>query len=355
MRAAVISVIRDGSPCTDSFAAAAALCIHFGCSMSTSNYRRSVVRSAFVASSLALSAFANHGPGTSGGGSSTESGETLRAGKLAISFRTDITQYESVSTAEAEQKAIAQGAFDGIERTLVESVSLAYGVTDDFQVGATTGYYWGHDFIDAEADGLGGAESATADPNGLIDLWLNAKWRVMHGASGHLALIGGVKLPTGDDNEKLSNGEKLEPSSQPGTGAVDWQLGVAYSRYLSSRITLDASGVYTLRGEHDDFEVGDRFDAGLALAYRLTDDVRAFPNYSVSGELLGNWLDKDQDHGVDNDASGGTSAYLAVGFRARFNDVVSLGVAPALPIAQDLNGDQVEAKGKLAVVLALSL
>jgi hypothetical protein len=62
----------------------------------------------------------------------------------------------------------------------------------------------------------------------------------------------------------------------------DYQLGVAYSRFLTSRTTFDASGIYT-RGEHEDFKVGDRSDFGTAFAYRLTEDVK-IPELSVSAE-----------------------------------------------------------------------
>lgn len=304
---------------------------------------------------LAPRALANHGPGTSGGGSSTASGETLKQGRFDLSLRTDFTQFDSFTRAEAGQKAIVNGECDSLDRALVQSASLSYGITDDFQVGAQIGYYWGDNFVSAEDDGAGGAEIATADPRGLTDLWLQAKYRVMHGAAGHLALIGGVKLPTGDDDEKLSNGERLEPSSQPGTGAVDFQLGAAYSRYLTSRITLDASTIYTLRGEHDDFQVGDRFDAGLALAWRATESVQTFPNLSLSAEVFGVWLDKDQDDGTDNDQTGGTTIYFSPGVRERFNDKLAVSLAPAFPIYQDQNGDQVESDYKLSATVSIAL
>lgn len=297
----------------------------------------------------------NHGPGTSGGGSSTISGETLRAGGFDLSLRTDVTWYESFSTAEAAAHAINSGEFDAIDRTLVETLSLAYGITDDFQIGAQTGWYSGSNFVDAEADGMGGAEVATADPEGMTDLWLQGKLRVMHGASGHLSVLAGIKLPTGKNDERLSNGEELEPSSQPGTGAFDFQAGLGWSRYLTSRTTIDAGGVYTLRGEHDDFRVGDRFDVGMALAYRLTENVQAFPNWSVSGELLGTWLGKDEDGGAENENSGGTAVYFAAGIRSRISSHAALSLAPAVPIHQDPNGDQAETRGKLALTLSFSL
>jgi hypothetical protein len=313
-----------------------------------------MVRAGLVAL-LATPALGNHGPGTSGGGSSVASGETLRAGGFDLSLRTDFTKFEDVSRAEAEQRAIQSGEFDALDKSFLESFSIAYGVTDDFQVGAQIGWYSGTNFVAAEADGLGGADVATADPRGLSDLWLSGKLRVMRGASGHLALMAGLKLPTGKDDVRLSDGDLLEPSSQPGTGAVDGQVGVAWSKFLTSRTTVDASALYTLRGEHDGFRVGDRADAGVALAYRLTEDVKAFPNWSVSGELLSVWLDKDDDHGELNGNSGGTTVYLAPGVRERVNPHVSFSLAPALPIVQDLNGDQIEARAKLVFNLSFSL
>ncbi len=307
-----------------------------------------------LAGFLAATAHANHGPGTSGGGSSTLSGETLKAGGFDLSLRTDTSWYETFTRAEAADHAIRSGGFDALDRALVESLSISYGITDDFQVSAFTGYYWGSNFTSAEPDGTGGAEVATADPRGLTDLWLQAKLRVLRGRYGHLAVVAGVKLPTGEDDVRLSDGSKLEASSQPGTGAVDGQVGLAYSRYLTSRMTLDASALYTLRGEHDDFRVGDRLDLGTAFAYRLTEDIQAYPNWSVSGELLGVWIGKDEDTGEKNPNSGGTTVYAAPGARCRFDPHLSLGLAPAFPVYQNLDGDQPETRAKLAFTLSWS-
>lgn len=300
---------------------------------------------------LSLPALANHGPGTSGGGTSVASGETLKAGAFDLSLRTDLTSYEDVTRAEAQQRANQSGSFDGLDRTFVESLSFAYGVTDDFQVSAYSGWYSGDNFISAEA---GGSSVATADPSGMTDLWLQGKLRLMHGPAGHLAAIAGVKLPTGKDDVTLSNGDPLEPSSQPGSGAVDGQLGLAYSRYLTARTTIDASGIYTYRGEHDDFRVGDRADLGVALAYRCTEDIKSFPNWSVSGEALGVWLGEDKDHGANNLNSGGTTVYLAPGVRVRTSSHMAISLAPAVPVYQDLNGDQPETRGKLTFTMDFS-
>lgn len=296
----------------------------------------------------------NHGPGTSGGGSLTSSAETLRAGRWSFELSSDWTQFEDTSVAEAEAAAIAAGEFDALGSSWVNQFELGYGLTDDVQLGLQLGYYSGSDFIDAEEDGLGGAESAEADPRGLTDTWVTVKWRAVRGANGHLALLAGVKLPTGKDDETLSNGEELEPSSQPGSGSVDYQAGLAYSRFLSSRVTLDTSGVYTIRAAHEGFEVGDRADLGLALAYRLDEDVQAPNNWSVFGELNGVWLDEDVERGVSNENSGGETVYLTVGVRDRITPHLAISLAPAVPILQDVNGEQVETDWRVGFALTFT-
>ena len=64
---------------------------------------------------LAPTALANHGPGTSGGGTSTLSGETLKKGGFDLSLRTDVTWYETFTLSEAADHAVQSGEFDAIE------------------------------------------------------------------------------------------------------------------------------------------------------------------------------------------------------------------------------------------------
>ena len=105
---------------------------------------------------------ANHGPGTSGGGSATASGETLKAGAFELSLREDYTRFRHVDAAQAEAIAMKSGEFDAIQESYLTTASLAYGIIDDLQIGATFGYYKGNNFIDAESDGTT-AESSTSN------------------------------------------------------------------------------------------------------------------------------------------------------------------------------------------------
>jgi hypothetical protein len=304
---------------------------------------------------FAAGALAHHGPGTSGGGSQTISGETLKAGSWDLDLRLDYTRFRRFSRAQAEEHAARGGEFDAVESSQIGSVSAAVGLTDEFQVGATIGYYGAQRFISADRDEeTGSVDSGETDPSGLTDLWLNAKWRIMKGKPGNLALIGAVKLPTGRSDVRLDNGELLEPSSQPGSGAVDFQAGAGYSRFLTSQLTIDASALYTWRTRRDDFKVGDRLDAGTALAYRLTEDINQFPQWSVFGEATGVWVQKDEPAEGPNPNTGGFMLFLTPGGRVRFTSILALTVAAGVPVYQALNGDQDKTRFKLSATMSLS-
>src|SRR5207244_2610404 len=103
----------------------------------------------FAIALLPMSASANHGPGTSGGGSSTASGETLKQGKSEVGFRLDYTQFEDISRTEAARIAQRTGDFDSLSDSVVATIEAAYGLTDDFQLSGQVGYYWGSGFLAA--------------------------------------------------------------------------------------------------------------------------------------------------------------------------------------------------------------
>jgi hypothetical protein len=199
---------------------------------------------------------ADHGPGTSGGGAATQSGETLKPGKFALELRTDYTEFEHLSSAQIAAKAARAGEFDLLDRSFVSTIGLSYGVMENFQVGLTLGYYNAVHARSAEYDaGTGDTEINTFNPDGLTDLWLTGKYRFYRGPQGNLAVFGGVKFPTGRDDVKNSAGERLEPSATAGSGSYDGMLGLAHSRFLTARLTFDASAQYTLRSEANDFNL----------------------------------------------------------------------------------------------------
>src|SRR3954463_5380727 len=143
--------------------------------MKNRNIFKTVPQSAAIAVALsAISpAHADHGPGTSGGGASTQSGETLKPGKFSVELREDYTEFQDLSPAQIDAKAAKAGEIDLLDRSFIESISFSYGVVENFQVGLTIGYYHAVNARSAEFDsGTGDTEVSTFDPDGLTDLWL---------------------------------------------------------------------------------------------------------------------------------------------------------------------------------------
>jgi hypothetical protein len=210
------------------------------------------------------------------------------------------------------------------------------------------------DFKSAELQPNGSVETSRTDPTGLTDALFLAKYRVLKGQPGNLSIVAGVKAPTGRTDVHLANSELLGVTDQPGTGAWDFPIGLAYSRFLTSRITIDASVLYTFRTLHDHFKVGDRIDSGVALAYRLTDKIKDFPQFSVFAELNDVQLMKDSFHGEHDSNSGSNTLYLTPGGRIRFNKNLALTVAPSFPIYEHVNGEQGKVQFKMAVSLSFS-
>ena len=300
-------------------------------------------------------AHADHGPGTSGGGASTQSGETIKPGKFAVELREDYTEFEHLSSAQIAAKAAKAGSFDLLDRSFLSSVSLSYGVVEDFQLGLTLGYYQAVNAAEAEFDaGTGNTEIATLDPDGLTDLWLTGKYRFYRGPIGSMAVFGGVKFPTGRNDVKNSAGEPVEPSATAGSGSYDGMLGLAYSRFLTSRFTLDTSAQYTLRTEANGFRLGDRIDGGVAVAYRFTEDIQKYPQVSAFAEANVRYLFKSEDDGAKDPNTGGTALFLTPGVRVGFTKNLSFTLSAPLPVLQDLNGTQLKTSYKVNGGLTLS-
>jgi len=297
--------------------------------------------------------YADHGPGTSGGGASTQTAETLKPGKFSIDLRTEYTEFQNLSASQIEARAAEAGGFDLLDRSFVSTVGVSYGVVDNFQIGLSIGYYNAVNPREAEFD-EGETEIVTFDPDGLTDLWLTGKYRFYRGPIGQFAIFGGVKFPTGEHDVTNSEGERVEPSATAGSGSFDGMAGLAYSRFLTSQITLDVSGQYTYRTEHDEFRLGDRIDAGVAVAYRFTEDIQRFPQVSVFAEGIVRHLFKSQEDGEDDPNTGGTAIFVAPGVRVSFSPNVSFTVSAPLPVLQDLNGTQLKTDYKVNGGLTLT-
>jgi hypothetical protein len=292
-------------------------------------------------------AFADHGPGTSGAGVSVVPATTLREGTLSASLRTEVGVFEDLSNSDIEAMvgrlhSDHHAHVDAVRWTLLETLELGYGVLDDLQLGLATGWYRGDDLREGHLHADGNFElHELGDVVGPTDLWLTGKFRFLHGPAGHAAVYGGIKLPIGrDDVRGDGDDERLEPSVQPGSGAVDFLLGLSYSRWLTSAVTFDASAQYTLRTANDGFKIGDRLDTGVAAAWRPTPGGHSYPQLFLFTEVSGRFLLKNHEHGEEIENSGGFVLFVSPGLRLAATEHVSLSAGVQIPTVQALNSEQ---------------
>jgi Putative MetA-pathway of phenol degradation len=279
-------------------------------------------------------ALADHGPGTSGSGFTTLSAEILKPGRFSSSVQTDWTEFD-VPAGKPE-------GVDLLDRSCLTTFNMSYGIIENVQLGLTYGYYAAEGNREYEK-----GDELIFDPDGFTDLWLSGKCRVYQGPIGQFALLAGMKAPTGDSTLTNSDGEEVEPSATAGTGAWDAQAGVAYTIPLRPSLTLDASAIYTLRGERHDYRLGDRLDLGTSLAWHLGDAKGTYPQVSLVAEAILRHVQKSEVSGTDDGGTGGTVLFLSPGVKVSFAESMAASLAVQLPVIQNLNGDALETDFRL--------
>ena len=298
----------------------------------------------------AACARADHGPGTSGAGAFTESAETLKPGHWSATVKFDWTEFDVPGASTLAGKE----AFDFLERSFLTTLSLGLGVTENFQLGLSFGYYAAEGAGEIATVEGGERERITFDPDGWTDLWLTGKLRIYRGPAGQVALYAGVKAPVGETRIFNSAGERIEPASSPGSGAWDGMVGAAYTQSLTPSLALDASVQYTMHGEKFNYRLGNRLDAGVALGWRIVGGAKDFPQVSLQAEANVRAVDRSRIARVRADDTGGTVLFLSPGVRVRFCEHSALSVGVQVPVVQDLHGDQLETSFRFTTSVNIS-
>jgi hypothetical protein len=332
--------------------------------VSASLIRRALFFSAAL--SLAAPAFADHlGPSGfgSGGGLSVFSPDTLDEGHWATGFRLTYTRPEHRSDEELEALAERHIHAHNTDYNLNASLGVAYGITHHLTLSAELPYVRRDDLREGEHSHTGGETTSEVvqlgSPSGIGDLSLLAKYRMTEGEGQglQLALIGGIKIPTGSTHKRSEEGERLETEHQPGTGSWDPVFGASASAKIG-QAQLTASTLYQLSTKGAQrTRLGDRLQGGIALSHRFgvamhgreepslnhhhgdaLDENHEHPHDSWDAfvELAGEWEGRQQADGEIEQASGGKWAYVAPGVRFNSASGWSAAAAFALPVWQNI-------------------
>jgi hypothetical protein len=306
---------------------------------------------------VAAPALADHtgptGVGNSGGGIDVQGPETLEAGHLAIGQQTTVNLPQDRSDAELEALAAQHIHAHNSDYTLNTAVGVAYGVTDRLTISAQLPYIRRDDLREGEHSHSGGVATNEVVPLGSVtgfgDLSLLAKYSL---AGGALALVGGIKVPTGGTHSHARSGERLETEHQPGTGSWDPIAGAALGVPLGWA-KLDASALYQFAGKGAQAtRLGDRLQAGLALSHRFgpgehhhdeeegADQPEHHEHHHASWDVFTSatveWEGRQAVAGAVEEESGGTTAWLTPGVRYDAASEFSLAAAVGVPLWQDI-------------------
>ena len=322
------------------------------------------------------------------------SADTLSEGLIAASVRYEFIRMGQLNDADL-LAAAAKGTHAHSLRSIdAVSLSVAYGITNDFTVGVRAAGVRRSDIREPGEDMLSGGHmgmmnagdmSSLMSPDGINrrgnsagfgDVTMLGQYRFHNNAQTgtSAAVLFGFKAPTGSTNQRDAFGNLFEAEFQPGSGSWDGLFGAAFTK-RTGRWSFDVSGLYYLiTNGSQNTNLGDRFLFGAAVSYRLvgasgsskevelheycmqprnqlqehclyhanhdhSDMMKTPYTLDLVLELNGEWHDKQRIAGIPDPNSGGTTVYLSPGVRVgfdRFSGFVSVGV----PIINEHNGVQ---------------
>src|SRR6478735_212592 len=231
---------------------------------------------------LSLPAEAHH-PG-SGGPINTISADTLSEGLIAASVRYEFIRLGQLSDADLLAAASKGNHAHSLRSIDAVSLSVAYGITNDFTVGVRAAGVRRSDIREPGEDMLSGGHMGMMDagdmnslmsPGGINqrgnsagfgDVTMLGQYRFHNNAQTgtSAAVLFGFKAPTGSTNQRDAFGNLFEAEFQPGSGSWDGLFGAAFTK-RAGRWSFDVSGLYYLISTGtQNTNLGDRFLFGAA-------------------------------------------------------------------------------------------
>lgn len=294
---------------------------------------------------------------------------TLPAGKWTASFRVEWITFKTFSDSELVLLAENGTEAHSTKNVVSPSLSVAHGVTPTLTVGARLPYVTRRDIREGHLEGTTAEAHHHGDSRGIGDLTVLGEFLVWSRPSAKIALLTGIKAPTG--RTTAGGDERLETEHQPGSGSWDFLEGIAWSARLPFG-SFDANLLATFASEGAmETNLGTLLNYNAALSGKISGGVehphaegeRARPHVHRHGEdhvgadvileLNGESRSKVKIGGVEDPNSGGNLMYLSPGLRfgsQRWSVSTSVG----FPLFQDVNGTQHETDWRLLAGFGMS-
>lgn len=175
--------------------------------------------------------------------------------------------------------------------------------------------------------------STTDESPGIGDMLITSRYRFYNDGDSQWASVFGVILPTGKITNKTDNGEILGTHNQPGSGALTFQGGLAFSGHLTEGVAIDANVIYRFGTQGaKQFRSGNSWQLDVAASFAHHSSV--IPVI----ELNGIFFDQDIENDEIKKNSGGDVIYLSPGINIKINDKQGVYTNVSFPIYQELAG-----------------
>ncbi len=288
---------------------------------------------------------------------------TMKKGMKSISIGLNYLDSGRIDRVGTEKVLNSNAHADDNSGSISPSLALAYGVSDRFNVFASMPYRLSYGFREITNEGI----EVQGNSIGFGDLNLLGQYKVYDSGSFQTALLGGIKLPTGQTEVIADNQERFETKNQPGTGSFDPILGVSLSKQYKS-FGVDFSFIYKISTEGaQNTTVGDVANYGIAISKGINHDhsdpfhhrhaeedhkkntlQKIFPEHVLGQHLtwdlvlesITHWEEKPVIEGIANPNHGGTTMFLNPGIRMTLNDKIVSNLSLGFPIIEVLNGEQ---------------
>lgn len=265
---------------------------------------------------------------TTGGEISEGVGFAIRYDRRAYNLFSD----EQLLAFRAQGKDVHQHS-----REETVSLNFSVGLSKDWDIGFTlpaarfTGF---EDNSDAFAI-ANNTISKTDVAQGLADLVILGRYRFFQKDDHHIAALMGLKLPTGDYRQTTNAGDLVGTHNQPGSGSVDFQLGIAYTGHLQDLLAISADLISRANTEGaGEFRSGNSILADFAVGYKPHSAFVPFIELNAIFQQRDMELDKVKKN------SGISSLFVSPGFRLTLARVHTLFASFSIPLWQAPPGTQ---------------
>jgi Putative MetA-pathway of phenol degradation len=160
-----------------------------------------------------------------------------------------------------------------------------------------------------------------------------------------VALLGGVKVPSGTTDGHADNGDFLDAHAQLGTGSTDGLVGAAL-QHARGRWMLAANLLVAVKGEGEaggiDYEYGNSANYDVNLRYRVQPAMvgAGAQQTFVSLGLVGEVRDTETLAGSELDGTGGHVVFIQPGLQQQWSPRVIFEVSAQVPVHHSVRGIQ---------------